>query len=102
METVVLTVKEVDNYNYLFIDEKNNKEYKLNIEFVGKDIDLKIKDTIVLSSKLLDEKYEEYSTSYTFGDLDEISGRKVIEENKQDIILVITNNEKHFLKRLYG
>ena len=102
MEIVVLTVKEVDNYNYLLIDEKNNKEYKLNIEFIGENIDLKLKDSIVLSSKLLDEKYKEYSTSYTFGNLDEITGRKVIKKNKQDVILVITNNEKYYLKRLYG
>ena len=102
MKTVVLTLIKSDNYDYYFKDEKNNHEYKLNIEFSKVNINLTPKDSIVLSYELLDKKYEEYSTSYTFGELEDVTGREIKKENQKDIILIIENNKKHYLKRLYG
>ena len=59
-----------------------------------------------MSDELLNKDYKEYSTFYAFGSLDNISGRKIENnQNIQDIITIETNNQnikrKH-LKRLYG
>lgn len=96
-----LKIVKKDNYLYT-LEDKDNKQYILNIEFQDIEINPNINNYIYLSEKLLDKNYKEYSSMYTFGLLDSIYGRKITNDNSPDIIRIDTKEKSIYLKRLYG
>lgn len=90
-----------DNYTYTLRDEKDNK-YDLNIEFLDIKSSPEIGDYIHISAELLNPKYAGYSTSYTFGSLENKYGKDNITLADIDVIKVVINNLEIYLKRLYG
>ena len=96
-----LKIIEVNNYDYTLKDKDGNL-YELNIEFQGLKEMPQVNDIIYISEKLLDKKYKEYSNTYTFGNIDDKSGRDISTENEIDLIVIEMNNQKYYLKRLYG
>ena len=98
---IKLVIKGIDNTIYKLIDDKGF-EYQLNLEFIGLDKELKINDIIEISMELLNTKSSSYSAFYTFGLLDDITGRDNVSMNDLDVIKLIINDEEIYLKRLYG
>ena len=98
---IKLVIKGIDNTIYKLIDDKGF-EYQLNLEFIGLDRKLKINDIIEISMELLNPKSSSYNAFYTFGLLDDITGRNNISMNDLDVIKLIINDEEIYLKRLYG
>ena len=96
-----LKIIKKDNYIYTLEDKENN-QYTLNIEFQDIDTIPSINNYIYMSEELLDKNYEEYSTMYTFGPLDSSYGRKIKDENNPDIIRIDIQDKSIYLKRLYG
>ena len=96
-----LKIIEVNNYDYILKDRKE-KIYKLNLEFQGLKKLPNEKDIIYISEKLLDKNYEQYSNIYTFGDIEAKTGRDISKGNEIDLIILEINNQKYYLKRLYG
>ena len=96
-----LIIKNIDKTIYKLIDDRNI-EYELNLEFIGLDKKLNINDSIEISMELLNSRSSSYSSFYTFGNLDDITGRKDISLNDNDIIKLIINNQEIYMKRLYG
>ena len=97
-----LEIIEVDNYIYTLKDAEN-KIYKFGFEFHDIESLPQIGEYIYMSDELLDEKYQEYSTFYAFGSLDDPSGRKINNnQNIQDVITIQAKTKKKHLKRLYG
>lgn len=98
---IKLVIKGIDNTIYKLIDDKGF-EYQLNLEFIGLDRKLKINDIIEISMELLNPKSSSYNAFYTFGLLDDITGRNNVSMNDLDVIKLIINDEEIYLKRLYG
>jgi hypothetical protein len=62
----------------------------------------KVEDVIYINKELLNPKYDGYSTSYTFGNLNSEYGKKDIAMDDIDVIKYVCNDKEIFLKRLYG
>ena len=90
---IELVIKEVNNYIYTL--ETNNKQYKITMEF-NIDIKPQINDKIYMYEQLLQERF------LSFGYLDNECGRNIHSSKDIDLIILVTNNNKVFLKRLYG
>ena len=82
--------------------DKNNNKYELNLEFNDIEEQPQIGDYIYISAELLNPKYAGYSTSYTFGKLENKYGKENIEIDDIDVIKVKTKKLEIYLKRLYG
>lgn len=83
-------IKQINGYNYILVDEDNNVYYK-NIEFISK-LKPKEKDIIYLSEKILDE-----DNLFTFADFNNRNNLK-----EEEIIKIISSDEKYYLIRHYG
>ena len=98
---IKMEIVKKDNYIYELKDEKENK-YTLNLDFFDIEESPKVGDYIYISAELLNPKYAGYSTSYTFGKLENKYGKENISMNDIDVIKVVTNNLEIYQKRLYG
>lgn len=83
-------IKQINGYDYILVDEDNNVYYK-NIEFISK-LKPKEKDIIYLSEKILDE-----DNLFTFADFNDRNNVK-----EDEIIKIISSDEKYYLIRHYG
>lgn len=98
---IKLEIINKNDYEYKVKDE-SGKTYILNLEFFDIQELPKEKDYIYISEELLDNKYDGYSTSYTFGGLDSIYGKENIEMNDVDVIKLVIDRNEIYLKRIYG
>ena len=98
---IKLEIEKIENYIYALKDE-NGKLYNLNIEFFDVEENLKTGDFIFINEELLNKKYDGYSTSYTFGNLENKYGKSNILIDDIDVIKLITDDKEIYLKRLYG
>lgn len=99
---VKLTIKSIKNkYTYKLKDD-SNKIYEFNLDFFGLDNNPKVNDIIHISAELLNPRYAGYSSFYTFGNIEDKSGKNNISLNDIDVIKIIIENKEIFLKRLYG
>lgn len=96
-----LKIIKKDNYIYNLMDEKENT-YTINLEFLDIKEELKEGDYLNISAELLNPKYAGYSSSYTFGKLDNKYGKENIQLNSIDVIKIEINEKELYLKRLYG
>ena len=98
---VKLEIVENDNYTYKLKDNQEN-----NYQFVFEFYDIEEKpvkgDFINMSAELLNKKYAGYSTNYAFGSMDNKCGKKDIETDDIDVIMIEKNGLEIYLKRLYG
>ena len=98
---VKLKIINISNYDYELEDMKENK-YTLNLEFLDIEEKPKVGDYISISEELLNPRYEEYSTNYTFGNLDSEFGREKLLPIDIDVIKLEMDSKEILLKRLYG
>ena len=96
-----LIIKNIDNTIYKLVDDKG-LEYELNLEFIGLDKELKINNSIEISMELLNPRSSSYSSFYTFGLLNDITGRNNVSITDDDVIKLIIDDEEIYMKRLYG
>lgn len=95
MKKLIITKK--DNYKYTLKDMENN-EYQFNIEFYNIEKNPEVGDYLYISEKILQEN----NTFLNFGSLESEYGRKIESANDDDIVALIVNGEKIYLKRVYG
>ena len=92
-----LEINKIDNYQYELKDI-NNKIYHFNIEFYNLEKNPKIGDYIYISEKLLQEEYSLLS----FDTLDSKYGRNIKNEEDEYLVILLIDNKKIYLKRVYG
>ena len=85
-----------NNYDYTLKDIYNN-EYQFNMEFYSIKRNPEIGDYLFMSEKILKE-----NTFLSFDILESEYGRKIENANDDDIIVLVINEEKIYLKRVYG
>lgn len=98
---VRLRIESKVNDDYVLKDEKGNS-YNLNFEFFDIEEKPKENDYINISAELLNPRYREYTTYLTFGDMDNICGKKNLNLNDIDVIKIEMEDKEIYLKRLYG
>ena len=92
-----LEINKIDNYQYELKDT-NDKVYNFNIEFYNIDKLPKVGDYIYLNEKLLQEEYSLLS----FDTLESTYGRTIRSEEDEDLVILLIEHEKIYLKRVYG
>lgn len=98
---VKLKIVNIDGYKYNLKDEERHN-YIINLEFLDIEKKLEIGNYIYINKELLNPKHESYSTSYTFGSLENKYGKENISINDIDVIKIILDKKEIYLKRLYG
>lgn len=98
---VRLKIESKESNDYILKDEKGNI-YKMNFEFFDIEETPKANDYINISAELLNSKYKEYTTYLTFGNMDNICGRKDATMSDIDVIKIEMEDKEIYLKRLYG
>ncbi len=96
-----LKIEKKENQTYFLRDEQS-KEYSLNFEFFDIEKEPEVNDYIHLSAELLNPRYKEYTTYFSFGNLDNICGRADASIGDIDVIKVEMADKEIYLKRLYG
>lgn len=92
-----LEINKIDNYQYELKD-MDNKIYHFNIEFYNLEKEPKIGDYIYMNEKLLKEEY----SMLNFDILESKYGRNIQTEEDDDLVILLIDNEKIYLKRVYG
>ena len=88
-----LEIINIDKFKYTLKDLE--KEYILNIEFAN--FLPEVSDKIIIHEELLNIPY-----LLSFGPLDSIYGKNIQDKDDPDIIVIIHDDKKIYLKRLYG
>jgi len=93
----------VNKNDYMYeLEGFDKQQYCMNLEFLDMEENLKEGDYIFFSEELLDSKYEGYSTTYTFGNLENKYGKINISIDDSDVIKIVIDEKEIYLKRLYG
>lgn len=98
---VKLEIIEKDNYKYVLENERG-LTYTLLLEFFDISESPDVGDEIYFNEQLLNPKYDGYSTSYIFGNLESKYGKANIELDDVDVIKLALEDREIYLKRLYG
>lgn len=93
---IKLIIDKIDGYDY-YLKEDTGLIHKLNIEFYDLINKPKVNDNIFISEELLNE-YDVLS----FGPLDGKYGKEIKDNDDTDLIILVTNSDKIYLKRYYG
>lgn len=91
-----LKIKNIDDLSYCLVD-KDNREYNLSIQFYDLIDNPRVGDSIYMNQNMLNS-----SKSFSFGSIMGKYGKNILEGNKEEIIVVKSQNELIFLKRYYG
>ena len=94
---IKLVIDNIDGY-YYEVHDKENHRYRFHIEFYDLKQKPSIGDYFFVNSKLLNQQ----NIMLNFGSITSTYGRKIINEEDPDLFILICNNEKIYLKRLYG
>lgn len=86
-----------DNYEYTLKDT-DNKEYQFNMEFYNIEKLPEVGDYLFMSDKILQEN----NSVLSFDGLESEYGRKLKNATDDDIVILMINDEKIYLKRVYG
>ncbi len=98
---IKLKIVNIENYKYN-LENEDKHNYVISLEFFDIEEKPKVGDYIYINKELLNSKYEGYSTSYTFGSLENKYGKEDISINDIDVIKVVLEKMEIYLKRLYG
>ena len=71
-----LKIESKNEQKYMLKDEKGNS-YELNFEFFDIEKEPKENDYITISAELLNPRYKEYTTYFSFGGMENLCGRSV-------------------------
>ncbi len=82
--------------NFLYTLRSNDMEYSLSMEFFDIEEPV-IGDILILHEELLNIPY-----LLSFGDLGSSYGRKIESNDDKDIMVLIHDGKRIYLKRLYG
>ena len=90
-----LVINKIDNYNYE-LQDKDDNIYNINMEFYDLEKTVQVGDVLYMDEDLLKEKI------LNFGSLNNECGKVITDSSDKDIIVLVINNEKNYIKRIYG
>ena len=93
-----LKIKEINNNLYI-LEDINNNTYELIIYFYDINEQVKVNDYLYMQEKLLRKINH---SIISLGVLDSMYGNVIEDITDEDLVILITNNKKIYLKRYYG
>ena len=93
-----LKIKEINNNLYI-LEDINNNTYELTIYFYDINEQVKVNDYLYMQEKLLRKINH---SIISLGVLDSMYGNVIEDITDEDLVILITNNKKIYLKRYYG
>lgn len=93
-----LKIKEI-NDNLYILEDINNNTYELTIYFYDINEQVKVNDYLYMQEKLLRKINH---SIISLGVLDSMYGNVIEDITDEDLVILITNNKKIYLKRYYG
>ena len=93
-----LKIKEI-NDNLYILEDLNNNTYELTIYFYDINEQVKVNDYLYMQEKLLRKINH---SIISLGVLDSMYGNVIEDITDEDLVILITNNKKIYLKRYYG
>jgi len=100
------TILEISESGHLYtLEDEVGKKFEIVLYVWDVEPPPQVGDYIWFSDVLLDTKIQGGWEHFTFGNLSEISGRNINTEDldtSDEIFVIERNNEKIYLKRLYG
>ncbi len=94
---IKLIIEDIVDYDYFLKDKEDNK-YRFNIQFYDLDTKPKVGDSLFVHEKLLDD----VNCVFSFGPIDGKYGKDIISSNDIDIVVLVIDDKKIYLKRYYG
>ena len=94
---IKLVIDSIDNFNYVLKDKDNNN-YTFALEFYDLPILPRVNDSLFLDESLLKNEHQLLS----FGALDSIYGKTIDNTKEKEMVILVSDNKKYYLKRLYG
>lgn len=95
---VDLVIERINDYKY-FLKDSDMNEYILNMEFYDIDKIPKVGDKINMHKNMVNN-LDNYL--YVFGSVDGLYGKKIDNLLDEDVIVLLIDNKKIYLKRFYG
>ena len=95
---VDLVIERVNDYEY-FLKDSDMNEYILNMEFYDIDKLPSVGDKINMHKNMINN-LDNYL--YVFGSVDGLYGKKIDNLLDEDVIVLLIDNKKIYLKRFYG
>lgn len=95
---VDLVIERVNDYKY-FLKDSDMNEYILNMEFYDIDKIPSVGDKINMHKNMINN-LDNYL--YVFGSVDGLYGKKIDNLLDEDVIVLLIDNKKIYLKRFYG
>lgn len=95
---IKLQIKEIAEY-YYFVEDSKNTPYKLNIEFYDIPIQPSKGDFLYISEHVLPRKN---SIPLYYGAMDASYGKEIHTSEDEDLLVLVTKENKYYLKRFYG
>lgn len=92
-----LKIKEINNN--LYILEDINNTYEITIYFYDINEQVRVNDYLYIQEKLLRKINH---SIISLGVLDSMYGNVIEDITDEDLVILITNNKKIYLKRYYG
>ena len=93
-----LKIKEINNNLYI-LEDINNNTYELTIYFYDINEQVRVNDYLYIQEKLLRKINH---SIISLGVLDSMYGKVIEDITDEDLVILITNNKKIYLKRYYG
>ena len=93
-----LKIKEINNNLYI-LEDINNNTYELTIYFYDINEQVRVNDYLYIQEKLLRKINH---SIISLGVLDSMYGNVIEDITDEDLVILITNNKKIYLKRYYG
>jgi len=91
-----ITIDKIEKYNHYLHDE-NGKKYILNIEFYDVKESVKEGDYFYTNeSNLINHAV------LSFGPINGKYGKEITSTNDKDLLILVSNNKRIYLKRYYG
>ena len=96
-----LRIEKIENNNYVLVN-KSGEKFEFNLTFYDLEENLSKGDFLYFNKELLNPEYKEYSKTYFFGPLDEVSGREIKSKDDIDLIKIKLGDKTIYLKRFFG
>lgn len=99
---VKLQIVKIEENKFTLLRESTNEIYEFALKFFDLKTPVQVGDVVCVHKELLDPNFEEYNTSYYFGDINAVYGRKFNGTDDIEAIIVEQGDETSVLKRFFG
>lgn len=99
---VKFKVLKVKGIEYTLQNLQSGERETIALSFFDLESPVLAGDVLSFHKELLDKNYEEYSSHYYFGGINEVYGREIKSAESKDVLAIIKEDKTILLKRFFG